>query len=296
MQPPSPSSLLSLPLLASLLSLLPSPCAPDLLITSSPTSSSSLEAAASSFDSSSENNFNNPFNPNQPNFPFVSSPSPDILIDSLSSDTLVDSPFSDILLDPSPNKQYLASSSLFPPPYSDYDTTSLENHNLNDNNYVNHNNNINHNNSNTNLTDYDDMHYNEVIPMFRDYSSLHDSVEAEQYAFGDKVDFNTDDNNYSDYVEEVIVDENSIAKDNMDIDGGEEDLLDMAYESSRQLAKHVLALDLGYHIQQGAFLSHQHDMINDHFMGSGKFNSSQNFHIFGLKSVWFPFNLAPYKS
>lgn len=52
MQPPSPSSLLSLPLLASLLSLLPSPCAPDLLITSSPTSSSSLEAAASSFDSS----------------------------------------------------------------------------------------------------------------------------------------------------------------------------------------------------------------------------------------------------
>jgi len=52
MQPPSPSSLLSLPMLASLLSLLPSPCAPDLLITSSPTSSSSLEAAASSFDSS----------------------------------------------------------------------------------------------------------------------------------------------------------------------------------------------------------------------------------------------------
>jgi hypothetical protein len=37
-------------------------------------------------------------------------------------------------------------------------------------------------------------------------------------------------------------------------------------------------------------------MINDHFMGSGKFNSSQNFHIFGLKFIWFPFDLAPYKS
>jgi hypothetical protein len=54
MQPPSlSSSSLPLPLLASLLSLLPSPCAPDLLITSPlSSSSSSLEADSSSFDSS----------------------------------------------------------------------------------------------------------------------------------------------------------------------------------------------------------------------------------------------------
>ena len=264
MQPPS-SLLFPVPLLASLLSLLPHPCAPDILhhTSSNPTSLESLEAPSSSYESSSEHSYDNPFNPNQPNFPFISPPPPDILEN------------------PSPTASRLGSgsipSSIYPPPYSDSDIYAAATSNTS-------NNNDNLNNHKINITkDYENTYYNEVLPhLYRDYASLQDHLETGGYAFGDKVA--EDDLFYGDDYEESSSSNINLMSDNGEVaeekdlvdynhNPSNDDIYDMDYESSRQLATHVLALDLGYHIHQGALLSHPRDQIHEHFMGSGKFHS-----------------------
>ena len=112
--------------------------------------------------------------------------------------------------------------------------------------------------SNLNETGVDYDTYNEVIT-YQDYPSLHGG-EADDYDFGDRLEVDEEDESedYEDYDIDMI----------NDYEMSEED---MAYESSHRLTETVLALDLGYHIHQGALLTPALPQEDDMYIGSGKF-------------------------
>ena len=114
------------------------------------------------------------------------------------------------------------------------------------------------------------------------------------------VDYDDDDNGASERIDEDFFDDfsdndsnnNNIVNHNID-----ESLEDLEFESSLELARTVLALDLGYHIEHGALLTagkdgddyEEESEQRGHFTGSGKLKGSIFFllNLLTLKTVLF---------